>query len=63
MLPLAAVRTGLDKPRWDMLAFRYHPLQVGRGGWEEGLWILKPPPSRHRVENWFLCQAAASFLG
>lgn len=43
-LPLSAVRTGLGKPRWDVLAFRHHPLQEGRDRWEEGLWVLKPPP-------------------
>lgn len=43
MLPPSAVRTGLGKPRWDVLAFRHHPLQEGRGRWEEGLWVLKPP--------------------
>lgn len=42
-LPPSAVRTGLGKPRWDVLAFRHHPLQEGRGRWEEGLWALKPP--------------------
>lgn len=27
-----AVRTGLGKPRWDVLAFRHHPLQEGADG-------------------------------
>lgn len=42
--PPSALRTGLGKPRWDVLASRHHPLQEGRGRWEEGLWVLKPPP-------------------
>lgn len=43
MLPPTTVRTGLGKPRWDVLAFGHHPLQEGRGRREEGLWVLKPP--------------------
>lgn len=61
--PPSALRTGLGKPRWDVLAFRHHPLQEGRGRWEEGLWVFPPPPSRHKAEKWSLCQAAAPLQG